>query len=129
MNFKETFKYTYHSFNPFRAGFEHGAESRYERGQFSSGQGRVYCLKKLGLSLFTVPLKIIRKILRVAEAVFYLLGEIVHPKENYLGCLGGAGIYVADRLASLAFSPLNIVVGRIRYVIGLIHPGVVFTQY
>ncbi len=125
------FKSTYHSFNPFRAEFQHqyhqyGANSEIKR--FRSSKGRIICLVQLVLSPVTIPLKIARKILRLAAAIFIMLGDLINfTSSRYFTNLRENGPNVLDRCGSLLFSPLNIVVGRVRLLLGLIHPEIAFS--
>ena len=116
---------TYHSFNPFRADFEHAAYRR-EYSSFTSIQGRIFCLIKLALSPIAIPAIIAKKTFRLAAAIFSMLAEFVHFGNGYFNRLFNSIIHVIDRLASLIFSPLNITVARIRHLLGLVHPGIVF---
>lgn len=138
MNLKTAFKHTHHSFNPFTKEFGHSVvkhESEKDLTKFKSCDGRNICFLKLALSPFSIPLKIARKILRLVTAIFQFLAEVVHVRgynkageKGYFGRLGESSLKVIDRLATLVVCPLNILVARIRYLLGLIHPGIAFSN-
>ncbi|QLH37054.1 MAG: hypothetical protein HWD61_13695 [Parachlamydiaceae bacterium] len=134
MSFKNTFPSTYHTLNPFTREFGHAIvehESGKDITKFKSCDGRSICLLKLILSPVSIPMKLARKIFRLVTAVFQLLAEVFHVKVNdnlqgYFSRLGYSSIRVLDRIGSLVLSPINITVSRIRYILGLIHPGLAF---
>lgn len=131
MSLKNAFACTIRSFNPFTNEFcrsikEH--EKPKDLRSFKSLDGRSICFLKLALSPFSIPLKIAKKIFLLVAAIFYFLAEVVHIKEGYFNRVGGRFVHVLDRAGSLVFSPLNIVVARIRFLLGLIHPAVVFPK-
>lgn len=124
MEFKEVFPNTYKSFNPFRADFEYDTRG-YKN--IKSCDGRLFSLKKLAFSPVSIPLKIAKKVFSLVAVIFLSLAELVHIQDDYFTKMKACAIEIIDRLCSLIFTPLNILVARIRYLLGLIHPCVVFT--
>ncbi len=82
----------------------------------------------LGLSVISIPCKIARKVFNLAASIFTLLAEVVHFKDDYFNNLKNHTLKVIDRALTLLCSPLNIVISRVRYLLGLIHPACVFTR-
>lgn len=129
MDFLDHFPNTVRSFNPFREDFRHGSDCPWEYKQGPSCKGRIHCLLMLAVSPASILLKIARKVFRLCQAIFELLAALTRVgKDGFLSRLGNRAIHVVDCMASLICSPLNILVGRMRFLLGLIHPGVVFTS-
>lgn len=120
MTIKNTLPCTYHSFNPFRADFDHDVPGDHKR--LKSVEGRLYCLFYIAISPVNIPLKIARKVFLFANALFMLLAQSTKLQKNYFFHLKNNAICTADRFLSLIFSPINIVAGRVRYVVGLLNP-------
>lgn len=120
---------TTHSFNPFRSDFEHKLNVKEkDYGNIRSVKGRLICLVKFTLSPVTILFKIAKKIFRLVAAVFTMLAELLHFVPGYGPRLLKCFLEVIDRSASFICSPLNILVARIRYLLGIIHPEIVFSR-
>lgn len=142
----------YSSLKVFRKDFMDNSFNKFENqnelGQFNSIKGRRYIFYKLLVSTGNIPLKIAKKILRVASAIFNLMSELIHVGPGYFKRLHNTTpvsyyltqdqekilrkqqpiVHLIDESLSLLGSPLFLVVGRVRLVLGLIHPGIVFRR-
>lgn len=135
MESKKLFPNTYESFNSLNRETCTEEQGYYT---FKSKEGRLKCGKQIALTPISIPAQILKRICKLAIAIFQFLGhcfeylefkerkiEIVKDKEK-IPTFKDLAINIADCALSTLVTPAIAVVERIRYIAGIIHPGAVY---
>lgn len=126
---KEFFPATYESLKVFRSDFE-TCTMQAQLHCFTSRRGRLKSAGRFISFPITLTAQVIQRIGLLASAIIeflaYLISLLEFKNENTrMFKLGG--VKLIDRFFLVSISPLTLIVERVRYLFGIIHPRIVYS--
>ena len=126
---KEFFPATYESLKVFRSDFE-TCSMKAQLHYFTSRRGRLKSAGRFVSFPITLTAQITKRVGLLASAIIeylaYLIGLLEFKNEN-IRVFKIAGLKLMDCFFLLSLSPLSLLVERIRYFFGIIHPRIVYS--
>lgn len=126
---KEFFPATYESLKVFRSDFE-TCTMKSQLHYFTSRRGRLKSAGRFVSFPVTLTAQVIHRIGLLASAIIeflaYLISLLEFKNENTRMVKLG-GLKLIDRFFLVSFSPLTLIVERVRYLFGIIHPRIVYS--
>lgn len=126
---KEFFPATYDSLKVFRSDFE-TCLMKSQLHYFSSSRGRLNNAGRFISFPVTLPAQLTKRIGLLASTIIeflaYLIGLLEFKNEN-IRIFKLAGLKLMDCFFLVSISPLTLLVERVRYLFGIIHPRIVYS--